>query len=95
MAQIVKLDPGKLTALRTINPKLVSYNVEMTEVTGGTFWKAYTDAQVAGTEDVPPPDFSKGLASMHQWYDPIDTTNPRLIKLAKELGQVWVRVSGT
>ena len=54
MAQIVKLDPGKLTALRTINPKLVSYNVEMTEVTGGTFWKAYTDAQVAGTEDVPP-----------------------------------------
>ena len=32
---------------------------------------------------------------MHQWYDPIDTTNPRLIKLAKELGSCWVRVSGT
>ena len=31
----------------------------------------------------------------YQWYDPIDTTNPRLIKLAKALGPVWVRVSGT
>ena len=32
---------------------------------------------------------------MHQWYDPIDTTNPRLIKLAKELGSCWIRVSST
>ena len=95
MAQFVKLAPSKLTALRTVNPRLISYNVEMTEVTGGTFWRAYTDAQVDGTEQVPPPDFSKGLAAMHQWYDPIDTTNPRLIKLAKELGSCWVRVSGT
>lgn len=95
MAQFVKLKPEALKELRTINERLVSYNVEMTEVTGGTFWKAYTDAQIDGTEDVPPPDFSKGLAAMHQWYDPIDTTNPRLIKLAKELGSAWVRVSGT
>ena len=35
------------------------------------------------------------MGKLHQWYDPIDTTNPRLIKLAKELGTVWVRVSGT
>ena len=95
MAQFVKLTPDALTPLRTVNPMLVSYNVEMTEVTGGTFWKAYTDAQIDGTEQVPPPDFSKGVASMHQWYDPIDTTNPRLIKLAKALGTCWVRVSGT
>ena len=95
MAQFVKLRPSGLTALREMNPRLISYNVEMTEVTGGTFWKAYTDAQIDGTEQVPPPDFSKGMAAMHQWYDPIDTTNPRLIKLAKELGSCWVRVSGT
>ena len=95
MAQYIKLDPNKLKKLRTVNPRLISYNVEMTEVTGGTFWKAYTDAQIDGTEQVPPPDFSKGMAAMHQWYDPIDTTNPRLIKLAKELGSCWVRVSGT
>ena len=95
MAEFIQLDPCKLTELRTVNPRLISYNIEMTEVTGGTFWKAYTDGQIDGTEQVPPPDFSKGLAAMHQWYDPIDTTNPRLIKLAKELGSCWVRVSGT
>ena len=95
MAQFIKLAPENLKEIRTMNPRLVSYNVEMTEVTGGTFWKAYTEAQIDGVEQVPPPDFSKGLASMHQWYDPIDTTNPRLIKLAKELGSAWIRVSGT
>ena len=95
MSEYIKLNPCALKELRTVNPRLISYNVEMTEVTGGTFWKAYTDAQIDGTEQVPPPDFSKGLTAMHQWYDPIDTTNPRLIKLAKELGSCWVRVSGT
>ncbi len=93
--QNVKLTPASLKELRKQNKSLVSYNVEMTEVTGGTFWRAYTPGQIAGREQVPPPDLSKGLASMHQWYDPIDTTNPRLIKLAKELKHAWVRVSGT
>ena len=91
----ITLQPDGLRPLHTMNPRLVSYNVEMTEVTGGTFWKAYTDAQIDGIEQVPPPDLSKGVAAMHQWYDPIDTTNPRLIKLAKALGSCWVRVSGT
>ncbi len=95
MAQIVRLKTNGLEVLREMNPRLISYNVEMTEVTGGTFWKAYTDAQIDGTEQVPPPDFSKGIAAMHQWYDPIDTTNPRLIHLAKALGSCWIRVSGT
>ena len=95
MAQSITLKSSGLTELRTMNPALISYNVEMTEVSGGTFWKAYTEAQIDGTEAVPAPDFSKGLAAMHQWYDPIDTTNPRLIKLAKELGRAWIRVSGT
>ena len=94
MGEVVKLS-SNLEKIRDVNPRLVSYNVEMTEVTGGTFWKAYTDAQIDGTEQVPPPDFSKGMGAMHQWYDPIDTTNPRLRKLAKELGSCWVRVSGT
>ena len=95
MAQNIKLQYDNLEVLRTVNPMLISYNVEMTEVTGGTFWSAYTAAAIDGTEQVPPPDFSKGMGAMHQWYDPIDTTNPRLIKLAKALGQCWVRVSGT
>ena len=95
MAQFVTLHTSGLEKLREMNERLISYNVEMTEVTGGTFWKAYTDGQIDGNEQVPPPDFTKGMAAMHQWYDPIDTTNPRLIKLAKALGSCWVRVSGT
>ena len=95
MAQFVKLNPESARQLRTVNPCLVSYNVEMTEVTGGTFWKAYTPEQIAGTEKFPSIAGMHEMAGLMQWYDPIDTTNPRLIKLAKELGPVWVRVSGT
>lgn len=60
MAEFVKLNPGALNELRTMNPRQVSYNVEMTEVTGGTFWRAYTDAQIDGTKHVPPPRFFQG-----------------------------------
>ncbi len=95
MAQFVKLDTTNLNPLRQMDPRLVSYNVEMTEVTGGTFWKAYTEAQVDGTEEFPVIKDWTNMGNLQQWYDPIDTTNPRLIKLAKELGPAWVRVSGT
>ena len=95
MAKSIKLEISNLEKLHSVNPRLISYNVEMTEVTGGTFWKGYTEAQIDGTEAVPAPDFSKGMGAMHQWYEPIDTKNPRLIKLAKALGSCWVRVSGT
>jgi len=96
MAEFVKLNPAAMEVLRTVDPRLVSYNVEMTEVTGGTFWKAYTEAQVDGTEEFPLiKDWLTAMGKLQQWYDPIDTTNPRLIHLAKELGPAWVRVSGT
>ena len=55
MANFVKLNPAEHKVLRTVDARLVSYNIEMTEVTGGTFWKAYTDAQVDGTEEFPEP----------------------------------------
>ena len=95
MAQFVKLNPAALKELHKMDPRLVSYNVEMTEVTGGTFWKAYTEAQVDGTEPFDQILDWRNMGNLQQWYDPIDTTNPRLIKLAKELGTAWVRVSGT
>ncbi|MGN0976723.1 MAG: beta-glucuronidase [Faecousia sp.] len=90
----IKLEFGNLETIRTVDPMLMSYNVEMTEVTGGTFWKAYTPGQIAGTEKFPPIDL-RNMAGLMQWYDPIDTTNPRLIKLARAFGPVWLRVSGT
>ena len=95
MAKTVSLKASGLEVLRSVEPRLVSYNVEMTEVTGGTFWKAYTDGQVDGTEEFPVIKDWTNMGNLQQWYDPIDTTNPRLIKLAKDLGPAWVRVSGT
>ena len=95
MGKFVTLNPAELKALREIDSRLVSYNVEMTEVTGGTFWKAYTPEQVDGTEEFPVISDWTNMGNLQQWYDPIDTTNSRLIKLAKELGSAWVRVSGT
>lgn len=95
MAQFVKINPSALKELRKIDKRLVSYNVEMTEVTGGTFWKAYTDAQVDGTEEFPIISDWHDMGNLQQWYDPIDLYNPRLRKMAKELGTAWVRVSGT
>ena len=95
MAEVVTLKAEGLQKLRTVNERMVSYNVEMTEVTGGTFWKAYTPEQIAGTEKFPPISSMHEMAGLMQWYDPIESTNPRLRKLAKEFGPVWVRVSGT
>lgn len=78
---------------------LMSYNVEFAEVTGGTFWKAYTPGQVAGTEEFHVEPSSEGIATMYkdlmQVYPPIDLYNEKLRKLAKDLGPAWVRVSGT
>ena len=53
MANTIKINAANLEVIRTINERLMSYNVEMTEVTGGTFWKAYTEGQIAGTEEFP------------------------------------------
>ena len=97
MGQTVKLLP-ELSVIRTVNDKLMSYNVEFTEVTGGTFWKAYTPEQIAGTEKFSvggAGNIAEAMASLMQVYPPIDLYNEKLRKLAKEFGPVWVRVSGT
>jgi len=96
--QNIILSPVKVSLIRTVDPRLMSYNVEMTEVTGGTFWKAYTPEQIAGTEEF---TFEGGLsdftamAGLMQYYPPINLYDEKLRKLAKEFGPVWVRVSGS
>lgn len=84
--------------IRNVDERLVSYNIEMTEVTGGTFWKAYTPGQIAGTEEFPPLTKLEDVTAMGelmQYYPPIDLSNERLRALAKKLGPAWIRVSGT
>ncbi len=51
MKQTIDVNPNRLKMIRKIDERLVSYNVEMIEVTGGTFWKAYTSGQISGTEE--------------------------------------------
>ena len=99
MAQFVKLNPETLQQLRVVDARLVSYDVEMAEVTGGTFWRAYTPAQIAGEEEF---ELKKGTGgqmmdknALMQYYDPINLYDEKLRKLAKEIGPAWVRVSGT
>ncbi len=97
MARFIKLD-SHLKKIRKIDKCLVSYNIEMTEITGGTFWKAYTLEQIAGTEEFPKVENLNDVTAMSelmQYYPPIDLYNERLRELAKKLGTAWIRVSGT
>ena len=95
MAQHVKLQASALKELRRVDERLMSYNVEMTEVTGGTFWKAYTQEQIEGKEQFPLVTSFVELGNLMQVYPPIDLYNKKLRALAGEFGPVWVRVSGS
>ncbi len=99
MAEFVKLNPQECKALHEQNPYLMSYNVEFAEVTGGTFWKAYTPGQIAGTETFYVEPSAEGITAMYkdlmQVYPPINLYNEKLRKLTKDLGTAWCRVSGT
>lgn len=86
--------PAAMARLGTVDERFQSYNIEMIEVTGGRFWKPYTDSGqpvLAPTDAVP-----AGMnPSMYEYRPPINLANPRLRSLAKALGPAYVRVSGT
>lgn len=98
MTKEIKLDPKELRLLRKIDERMMSYNIEMTEVTGGTFWKAYTPEQIAGVDEFKfsgeLTDFT-AMEGLMQYYPPIDLYNRRLRELTKKFGATWIRVSGT
>ena len=88
--------PSRL--IRHVDKRMMSYNIEMTEVTGGTFWKAYTGEQIAGTAEFPSVTSFTDVTAMPElmeYYPPIDLYNERLRELTRELGPAWIRVSGT
>lgn len=98
----VQLNPEKLTLIRERNPYLLSYNIEMTELMGGTFWTPYTDAQVEGTEEFQQRlhagclnDDGEGCYAVYSPMKPIDLYEPRIRTCAKALGPVIVRYSGS
>jgi hypothetical protein len=96
----VNLAPSKMSKLGTVDPRFVSYNVEMVEVTGGRFWKPYK-SNVAGHDAAKSnttPDANQQVgenAGLFQYRPAIDLSNPRLRALAETLGPAYVRVSGS
>ena len=94
----IPLTSNQSRPVRTVDERLMSYNIEMTEITGGTFWKAYTPEQIAGTEEFTVSgeltDFT-AMEDLMQYYPPINLYDEKLRKLAKDLGPAWIRVSGS
>lgn len=96
--ETILLNTNDYLSIHDVDERLVSYNIEMTEVTGGTFWKPYTPNQIAGTEEFPPLASLGDVTAMKElmcYYPPLDLYNKRLRELAKKLGPAWIRISGT
>lgn len=99
-APSLQVAPAKMAKLGTVDPRYVSFNVEMVEVTGGRFWKPYKSmAQGQDAAKMSSPlDANQPVgddASRFQYRSPIDLSNPRLRKLAQGLAPSYVRVSGS
>lgn len=93
----VALNPSKMAKLAAVDPRYVSYNIEMVEVTGGRFWKPYNSAsQPAAPQKATDANQQVGEdQNRFQYRPPINLSNPKLRNLAKALGPSYVRVSGT
>src|SRR5690348_16880450 len=95
-AQVVSVDPGKMTSLGTVDERFQSYNIEMVEVTGGRFWKPYSSQTKPAGQ---PPQAAAPIAGLgsdlFEYRRPIDLGNSRLRKLGVALGPAYVRVSGS
>lgn len=99
----VGLVPATMKPVGTIDERYQSYNVEMLEITGGSFWKPYKDiaAMPARTADAAGAagqgtDVPAGMsADLYQYRPPLDLANPRLRAMAKALGPAYMRISGT
>jgi len=74
------LAPASMARIGSVDERFQSYNIEMVEVTGGPFWRPYTQ-----TSDT-------GLFSVRK---PKDLRNPLLRRLAMALSPAYLRISGT
>ena len=46
------LNPEKLEVIREMDHAYKAYNIEMTELTGGTFWVPHTPEQISGEASI-------------------------------------------
>jgi heparanase 1 len=97
-AQAVSIDPANMSRIAAIDTRFASYNIEMAEVTGGSFWKPYgaNPKPTQAAKPVEPGSAPAGMdPNMYQYRPPLDLSNPRLRKLAAALSPAYIRVSGT
>jgi hypothetical protein len=97
-AQTISLVPATVPRIGAVEERYQSYNIEMIEVTGGSFWKPY-GSDLDAVSGRPAPLGGNTLPGMNpalfQYRPPIDLSKARLRKLALALGPAYVRVSGT
>lgn len=92
----MKVDPSGMAKIGTVDPRYLSWNVEMVEVTGGRFWKPFSSAAESASATEHKAGQPAGLdPNLFEYRPPIDLANPRLRKLAGALKPSYVRVSGT
>lgn len=88
----MRIDLAALRPVGTVDERFQSYNVEMAEVIGGSFWKPYGPRQQAGAAGSTPVGVDPALFERRS---PLDLSDSRLRRLAAALGPAYVRVSGT
>jgi len=76
--------------IATIDERFQSYNIEMCEVIGGNFWVPYSKL-----DSVRKNTTKKGFEALKWQIEPINLYEKKLRNLAKALGPVYFRVSGT
>jgi hypothetical protein len=77
---------SRLEKVGEVDPRFLSYNIEMVEVTGGNFWRPYSVTPKAGGDPT---------AATKAYRPPIDLTSRKLRQLVAALGPSYVRYSGT
>ena len=88
----ITLQADGLAKIREVDERLMSYNIEMAEVTGGNFWKEFTPEQIAGIEEFPSMEDWSKMGELLQPFPPINLYDENLQKLLVLCGFVSVVV---
>ena len=87
-SQPAAIAAGGLPLVREIDERFMSFQVGFSHLTGGETWKSYDELSAA---DAAKRDF----AAIREARAPTDLANPRLRRLTKALGPLYIRYSGT
>ncbi|HVO99996.1 MAG TPA: hypothetical protein VMT15_18110 [Bryobacteraceae bacterium] len=93
-AGFAQVSPSTMPRVGSVDERFQSFNIEMVEVTGGRFWRPYSE--IGKILDKPTAGGPVGLdPNLYMERPPINLANLRLRKLAAALGPAYLRVSGT